>query len=101
MRVRAVNSKGESDWVSHAFRTKQAAVDGGGTGPLVPPDSGMYKWKQHTKDDTVTVVIPVPEGTRGKQVGVHVMPTTLKVTLLSEVILEGTFHGAVSHLPQS
>ena len=30
MRVRAINSKGQSDWCSCTFRTKQKAVEGGG-----------------------------------------------------------------------
>ena len=80
--MRAVNSKGESEWVVVAFRTKQAHVGGGGSGP-------GYTWTQHTKDDTLAVTVPVPEGTRGKQVGVHVMPTTLQVSLLGEVAVEG------------
>ncbi|KAL3896849.1 MAG: hypothetical protein SGPRY_013180 [Prymnesium sp.] len=95
-RVRAVNSKGESDWISHAFRTKQAAVEGGGTGPLAP-ESEVYQWKQHTKDETLTVLVPVPAETRGKQLAVHVMPTTLRITLCSDVLLEGTFHAPVRH----
>jgi len=87
-RVRAVNSRGASDWVTVGFHTKQTAVDGGGSGP-------GYTWKQHTKDDTLTLVVPVPAGTRGKQVGVHVMPTTLKLTLNDEPLVEGGLFGTV------
>lgn len=81
-RVRAHNSAGASEWLSVAFRTKQAPVEGGGFG-------AGYMWKQHLKDETVTVIVPVPSDTRSKQLDVSVRPRSLRVALDGRAMVEG------------
>ena len=99
VRVRAVNSKGASDWRTLCFTTKQQplkSADGeraGGHGP-------GYSWSQNLKDDSMSVTIGLPSGTRAKQLEVAVMPTTLSVRLAlpkgDEVLLSGDLFGSVS-----
>ena len=76
VRVRAHNSKGQSEWCAASFRTKQEPKEGGGAGP-------GYAWTQGgAKNDEVAVRVALPAGTRARQMGVTVKPTTLSITLL-------------------
>ena len=96
VRVRAVNSKGASDWRTLAFSTKQApskSEDGewaGGNGP-------GYLWKQSLKTDGLHVIVgPLPVGTKAKQLEVNVMPTHFGVKLNGSGLVGGEFFGSVS-----
>ena len=102
VRVRAVNSKGASEWRDLRFRTKQDPTksdDGeraGGYGPA-GADGRSYTWLQSLKDDSVCVTLgPLPAGTRAKQIAVGVMPTHLTVRLDGADALVGDFFGSVS-----
>jgi len=95
-RVRAVNSKGASEWRTVEFATKQAPVkseDGqraGGYGP-------GYTWQQNLKDDALHVTIgPLPAGTKAKTLEVTVMPTHITAKRLGAELLSGDFFGNVS-----
>jgi len=96
VRVRAVNTKGASDWREIAFTTKQAPLlqdneKAGGVGP-------GYTWQQSLRDDAVYVTVgPLPAGTRAKQLEVTVMPTTLSIRFIGgEALLSGELFGTVS-----
>lgn len=97
VRVRAVNSKGPSEWITHAFATKQAPIKDDGrerAGGVAPG----YLWLQSLKDDSLSATFgPLPAGTRAKQLEVSVMPTTIKVKLQGAAapLLDGEFFGTV------
>lgn len=94
-RVRAVNSKGASDWVGTSFRTKQKPVISededwaGGVGP-------KYTWGNHRKLNTLQLLVPLPAGTRAKQLKVHVRPTALSVSMGATELMNGEFYANVS-----
>jgi len=87
-RVRAVNSKGASEWATVSFHTKQEAKEGGGSGP-------GYYWKQGIKEENVTILIPVPPDTRAKQLEVAIQPTRLRIALLGKPLIEGKLFDTV------
>lgn len=97
VRVRAVNSKGASEWRECAFTTKdqpKLSADGeraGGAGP-------GYTWAQHLKDESLVVTLgALPSSTRGKQLDVKVLPGSLEVRRDGEVLLSGELFAGVKH----
>ena len=97
VRVRAVNTKGASEWRECAFTTKDQPVlsaDGeraGGAGP-------GYTWAQHLKDESLLVTLGgLPSSTRGKQLEVKVLPGSLEVRREGSVLLSGELFGGVRH----
>jgi len=97
VRVRAHNSKGRSEWCTASFRTKQQPVDQGGTGP-------GYTWNQSGKKaQDVVLVVPLPAGTRAKQLSVTVKPAALTIALqpasggAKEALVAGELYAAVKH----
>lgn len=95
VRVRAVNTKGHSEWRSCSFATKQkpvASEDGersGGSGP-------GYTWSQHLKDESVVVIVgPLPPSTRAKQLDVKLTPTAVSVKLDGASLLSGELFASV------
>ena len=70
VRVRATNARGSSAWREGRFTTKQAPVEGGGTGP-------GYTWKQ-TRDE-VSLTVPVGAGARAKTTTVECKAGKLRV----------------------
>jgi len=94
-RVRAVNSKGASEWRSVGFTTKQkpTLIDDG-TRALARGDG--YTWAQHLKDESIVVSIgPLPSSTRAKQLEVKVMPTSLRVARMGTILVSGDFYAPV------
>merc|ERR1719291_1155397 len=89
MRVRAVNSKGQSEWCEGRFRTKQVAVGNGGSGP-------GYVWSQSTDDDCdLLVKVPVPQGTRARQLKVVVKKESLDISLNGQAVVVGQLFNTV------
>ena len=69
-----MSSAGRSEWCEARFRTKQAPVDNGGSGP-------GYVWSQSTEEECELLVkLGVPEGTRGRQLKVAVKKESLQAT---------------------
>ena len=99
VRVRAVNSKGASEWRTLEFSTKQAPTksdDGEWAGGIGPG----YTWMQSLKTDGLHVIIgPLPAGTKAKQLEVTVMPTHFAVNgnfaLNGNIVVSGEFFGQV------
>ena len=94
-RVRALNTRGHSEWREYAFATKDQPVlsaDGeraGGVGP-------GYTWAQHLKDESIVLTVgPLPASTRGKQLDVKVLPTTLEVRHNDVAVVSGELFGSV------
>ncbi|KAL0485995.1 hypothetical protein AKO1_012228 [Acrasis kona] len=57
-------------------------------------DHGTYQWSQDLKD--VTVTVPVPKGTRGRDVHVKIGTNELKVGLKNQpLIVDGSLHKPV------
>mmetsp|Transcript_20306 Transcript_20306/g.67081 ORF Transcript_20306/g.67081 Transcript_20306/m.67081 type:complete len:240 (+) Transcript_20306:2-721(+) len=112
-RVRAANTRGASGWRSCVFCTKLWPVEGGGHGPLEPhrcvAEGASYRWAQSEAGAEVTVWLPLPPGTRAREVGVAIRggggggssgggdgDTWLEVTLGGESLLKGALGGAVA-----
>jgi len=87
-RVRSYNSKGESEWREHTFRTKQQPVKGGGVGP-------GYTWTQDHPLDAVEVTVALAKSTRAKDLEISVRPNQLRIVHSGEVLLEGPLYSEV------
>ena len=95
-KIRAVNSKGASDWIHCSFITKQRPTKSD-DGERAGAEGPGYTWQQHLKGESLHVTIgPLPAGTRAKMLDVKVAPTTLRIALNGTVLVEGDFFAPVA-----